>query len=918
MNPPKDAISAARARVYATSVPTKFTFSRVFAPPTIAVKDDAQADFFRHTTLPLVDELLQGQSGLIFTYGVTNSGKSYTVQGESGPGQAGILPRSADVIFNSIQDLQSTSDIRPVGLSGVERSRPSDAISFEYDTTTKVRVDRNYRYSVWVSYVEVYNEKIFDLLDVAPPTTTPSSGLTASISAAFGLSRSDSYRGSNWALAASSTNGNAGSSDSNSPILLQRKPLSLKNDIEAGGKYVAGLQEIRVRSPAEARELMRRGQDNRRVFATMANRASSRSHGVFTLKVIREHGGEQSGTLSCTTSRLSIVDLAGSERLGNTSASGDRLKEAGSINKSLMCLGQCIETLRKNQNRAASFIPAPISPISSTANVSASVMAARVIKRRPSIVPFRHSKLTELFQSFFTGEGRAVMIVNVNPYDTGFDENSHVMRFSAAAKEVHTVRTQAQATNLTRFVHPSLRNLFNGQGNPLSPPSNKIRRLSDMSQASCPPTPKASTMAAPSSPMKKNSIARTPSTTKPDVAARRADRSVQAVMPAEENREVTIIEASDEEDEEAENDSDPFVEHLMQRYEQLREQLFESELRCAMVERQVREEMAEEMAQQLQEMQNLYSQRMLQDAQHNEDFVNRKLDLLARASHYQNTHDDESAEYESAEEEEEEEEEEVEVEEALARTEYHEDSAECSQSSASTAVDDASVIYKVPRTRTARRIEESEEEASDQVDSTVDNSQSISELEESSASIDLPSRLLDQSAIEKSVSSDADATHESQMEESDPSMLEESEDEEEGTSDESFDVTDESIESSFEAAPRARASRARTSVRPKPATKAARATTTTMTSKTRKEPTTRRRTTAATTARSSKTASTERRPFGRSSAANISQEVNSDASLILDAAIKKSPKKRLLGRKTIMDEETMIERTGDSSLVAEI
>lgn len=56
------------------------------------------------------------------------------------------------------------------------------------------------------------------------------------------------------------------------------------------------------------------------------------------------------------------------------------------------------------------------------------------------MVPYRHSKLTELFKSSFEGDGKAVMVVNVNPFDTGFDENSHVMKFAAVAKDVATWR----------------------------------------------------------------------------------------------------------------------------------------------------------------------------------------------------------------------------------------------------------------------------------------------------------------------------------------------------------------------------------------------------------------------------------------------------------------------------------------------
>lgn len=90
------------------------------------------------------------------------------------------------------------------------------------------------------------------------------------------------------------------------------------------------------------------------------------------------------------TARLSIVDLAGSERANNTQNTGERLKEAGNINKSLMVLGQCMEALRINQKRLAN---AP---------------SARPLNVKLTLVPFRHSKLTELFQDFFVGNGKAV------------------------------------------------------------------------------------------------------------------------------------------------------------------------------------------------------------------------------------------------------------------------------------------------------------------------------------------------------------------------------------------------------------------------------------------------------------------------------------------------------------------------------
>lgn len=433
LHPPHEASARPYARSrHAAQAPTKYTFSRVFAPVPSETPKEAQECFFQHTTLSLVKDLLEGKNSLVFTYGVTNSGKTYTVQGNDKPGEAGILPRTMDVIFNSIQGRECTKAIRPMGLTGVQpgvsdpsksllASRPraklrpgmgraamapdtSDTISTD-PTTLDVHPD--YRYSVWVSYVEVYNEKLYDLLEAPMPSL---------------LSRTDVSR----------------DDGDDKPAGPARRPLLLKSEVESGGKYVGGLKEIKVANLHEARDILRCGQENRTVFSTMANRSSSRSHSVFTIKILRELTTVQVGERDVSglsrkyfVSRLSIVDLAGSERIANTDVSaGPRLKEAGSINKSLMCLGQCLETMRKNQLRAGIVAPGDAKMALSSSR------SEEPRKRRQSIVPFRHSKLTELFQSFFMGDGKVVMIVNVNPYGTGYEESANVMRFSAMAKEV--------------------------------------------------------------------------------------------------------------------------------------------------------------------------------------------------------------------------------------------------------------------------------------------------------------------------------------------------------------------------------------------------------------------------------------------------------------------------------------------------
>jgi kinesin family protein 20 len=91
-----------------------------------------------------------------------------------------------------------------------------------------------------------------------------------------------------------------------------------------------------------------------------------------------------------------LVDLAGSERTRNTQTSGERLKEAGSINKSLMVLGPCLETLRANQRRLAQSLG------------GGGRSDTRDVRKALQVVPFRHSKMTEMLMDYFVGDGRVV------------------------------------------------------------------------------------------------------------------------------------------------------------------------------------------------------------------------------------------------------------------------------------------------------------------------------------------------------------------------------------------------------------------------------------------------------------------------------------------------------------------------------
>lgn len=151
---------------------------------------------------------------------------------------------------------------------------------------TTLKLDRNHEYTIWLSYAEVYNEKVYDLFASVDDGSPGSQSQTQSP-----LPRPTS----------TFLNLPAGNSNSK-PLLLTRKALPVKpcpaSDYDAGegvvpGKYIAGQRQIRVTSAAQAKALLRLGQMHRQVFGTLANSQSSRSHALVTIKVLRVHRGER-------------------------------------------------------------------------------------------------------------------------------------------------------------------------------------------------------------------------------------------------------------------------------------------------------------------------------------------------------------------------------------------------------------------------------------------------------------------------------------------------------------------------------------------------------------------------------------------------------------------------------------------------
>ncbi|KAF5683106.1 kinesin [Fusarium circinatum] len=223
-------------------------------------KDDpnyaGQSNLFDDLGQPLLDNAFQGYNNCIFAYGQTGSGKSYSMMGYGK--EIGIVPLICQDMFRRIDELKK-------------------------DKTTKCTVE--------VSYLEIYNERVRDLLNP-------------------------------------STKGN---------LKVREHPST--------GPYVEDLAKLAVNEFQEIEHLMDEGNKARTVAATNMNQTSSRSHAVFTLMLTQKKYDADTKMEMEKVAKISLVDLAGSERATSTGATGARLKEGAEINRSLSTLGRVIAAL---------------------------------------------------------------------------------------------------------------------------------------------------------------------------------------------------------------------------------------------------------------------------------------------------------------------------------------------------------------------------------------------------------------------------------------------------------------------------------------------------------------------------------------------------------------------------------------------
>ncbi|XP_048362658.1 kinesin-like protein KIF1A isoform X10 [Sphaerodactylus townsendi] len=225
----------------------------------------------------MLQHAFEGYNVCIFAYGQTGAGKSYTMMGRQEKDQQGIIPQLCEDLFSRIND--TTND--------------------------------NMSYSVEVSYMEIYCERVRDLLNPK----------------------------------------NKGN------LRVREHPLL--------GPYVEDLSKLAVTSYNDIQDLMDSGNKARTVAATNMNETSSRSHAVFNIIFTQKRHDAETDITTEKVSKISLVDLAGSERADSTGAKGTRLKEGANINKSLTTLGKVISALaemdsgpnKNKKKKKADFIP---------------------------------------------------------------------------------------------------------------------------------------------------------------------------------------------------------------------------------------------------------------------------------------------------------------------------------------------------------------------------------------------------------------------------------------------------------------------------------------------------------------------------------------------------------------------------------
>lgn len=361
-----------------------------------------QSEMYDRCVRPVLTETFSSSGASFCSYGVSSSGKTYTILGENN--SPGIVPRALCQIFTEYSSgivnypcikvhndqIKILSDVDVDAELNYTQDLIEDCKEKEkihVDEWCSMNEEHNFepkdlqpgtQIHIWVSFVEIHNEKMIDLFK-APVVTKDT---------------------------------------------LNRGLRIISND---SSSYVYGLTWLPVSRLDDALVLLKHALKKVKYASTGINAHSSRSHTIFSINVISEFG------MDYEYASFKFCDLAGAERSKKTGNMGERLKEAGGINNSLLVLGRCIETVLSNQKPG-------------------------VKKER---VPFRDSKLTHLLQSSLSGREKFVMVVNLMPNQEFLEENVNVLHFGSLASKIVTKKTETKKYSSSARYSYFMKNVVN-------------------------------------------------------------------------------------------------------------------------------------------------------------------------------------------------------------------------------------------------------------------------------------------------------------------------------------------------------------------------------------------------------------------------------------------------------------------------
>lgn len=391
---PSNLLSSASKKTY--------SFDQVFGA------ESDQDMVFNVAAKDYIQEMLHGYNCTIFAYGQTGTGKTYTMSGDISimgdvnsqdklllSEHAGIIPR---VLVDLFQELaKETSE-----------------------------------YSVKISFLELYNEKLKDLL--LQDSDNDCESLRIFDNNNSNNSNNDNHTNTN-SNANNSGNTKASSSRANSNNLFNSNSkntnsnsnLTIVTNSNSNSNQpsimVKGMDEIYIKSAYEGLQLLTEGSLKRKVASTKCNDLSSRSHTIFTITTNITKINPTTGEQYVKVGKLNLVDLAGSENISRSGAENKRAQEAGLINKSLLTLGRVINSLVDHSQH----------------------------------IPYRESKLTRLLQDSLGGKTKTCIIATVSPAKISMEETISTLEYATRAKSIKNTpqinQTLSKDVSLNSYVN---------------------------------------------------------------------------------------------------------------------------------------------------------------------------------------------------------------------------------------------------------------------------------------------------------------------------------------------------------------------------------------------------------------------------------------------------------------------------------